>query len=251
MISLGCWDAALLLLVSAQATVIARLGQPERKALVMALPIPSSLAMLAVGVPVSTPHVAGLCLLLAFMHGVRGLHDRARVPIIPAIVLSAVGYCVAGALLKPVLPQTPAAFWLACAATVLLALLARALFPHREEASYRSPLSLWVKIPIVVGVVALLILLKNILHGFTTWFPMVGVLAAYEARSSLGTMCRVLPDFMLAMVPMVAVIYLAQFCLGLPGAVGVGWLVFLPLLFFLTRSFRKMPPPEKPSSSVP
>ena len=241
MISLGFWDAALLVLVSAQATLLAYLSHPKWKALILALPIPFSLATLAVGAPVNTSHVAALNVLLAFTHGVRWLHYRAGVSIIPSISISAVGYCVAGVLLRMVLPQTAGAFWLACALTMLVAIITHAIFARQEEPSHRSPLPIWIKFPIVVGVVSTLILIKSILQGFATMFPMVGVIAAYEARNSLGTVCRALPDFMLAMVPMLAVIRLVQPRLGLLAALGVGWLVFIPMLFPLIRDFWRSP----------
>jgi hypothetical protein len=181
--------------------------------------------------------VFALNVLLAYTHGVRWLHLRARVPIIPAIALSAAGYCVAGALLKGVLPESDWAFWAACALTLLVAAATHAVFPRQEEPGHRSPLSPWVKLPVVVGVVSLLILIKNLLQGFTTMFPMVGVVAAYEGRYSLGTVCRALPDFMLAMVPMLAVVRLVQPRWGLGAALAAGWLVFIPALLVVARDF--------------
>jgi len=75
------------------------------------------------------------------------------------------------------------------------------------------------------------------LQGFMTMFPMVGVVASYEARYSLGAVCRAIPDFMFAMVPMMAVVRLAQPQLGLGVALCAGWLVFIPLLAPLIRDF--------------
>jgi hypothetical protein len=240
-ISLGFWDAALLVIVSSQATLLAYLSHPRWKALIMALPIPFTLAALAVGAPVNVSHVVALNVLLAFTHGVRWLHHGAKLPIIPSIALSAAGYCLAGALLKSVLPQSELAFWTACVLTFLVAVAAHALFPRPDEPDHRSPLHPWLKFPMVAGVVAILILMKQMLQGFTTMFPMVGVFAAYEGRTCLGTICRTLPDFMLGMVPMLAVVRLAQPRLGLGPALAVGWLVFISVLFPLIREFWKAP----------
>ena len=248
MISLGFWDGALLVLVSAQATLLAYLSHPKWKALILALPIPFSLATLAVGAPINTSHVVALNVLLAFTHGVRCLHYRAGLPIIPSISISAVGYCVAGALLRMVLPQTAGAFWLACALTMLVAIFTHAIYPRHEEPSHRSPLPFWIKFPAVVGVVSMLILIKSILQGFATMFPMVGVFAAYESRNSLGAVCRALPDFMIAMVPMLAVMRLVQPRLGLIAALGVGWLVFIPMLYPLIRDFWRTPIASQPKA---
>lgn len=248
MITLGFWDVALLVLVSSQATLLAYLSHPKWKALILALPIPFTLAALAVGAPVNTSNVVALNILLAFTHGVRWLHNRAGVPIIPSIVLSALGYCVAGALLKSALPQSDLAFWTACVLTLLVAAVTHAVFPRGDEPDHRSPLTPWLKLPMVAGVVFFLILIKRVLQGFMTMFPMVGVFAAYEGRTSLRAVCRTLPDFMFAMVPMMAAVRLAQPRMGLLAALGVGWLVFIPMLFPLIRDFWGSTGPKSPKT---
>ncbi len=237
MIALGTWDIVLLVVVSLQATLLAYLDHPRWKALILALPIPFTLAALAVGAPVNATNVAALNVLLAFIHAVRLLHDKARVPIVPSIAVSAAGYCLAGALLKTVIPATNLAFWIACVLTLGVAAATHAVFRRGDEPDHRSQLKPWVKLPMVAAVVFGLILIKRILAGFTTMFPMVGLFAAYEGRTSLRAVCRTLPDFMFAMVPMLAVIRLVQPRLGLGPALAVGWLVFIPMLYPLVRDF--------------
>lgn len=248
MIAFSFLDIALLVIVSTQATLLAYIPHPKWKALVMVLPIPFTLASLAVGAPVNTTHVAALNLLLAYTHAVRLLHARAGVPIIPAIVLSAAGYGGAGALLRNVLPLTPAAFWIACGLSLIVAAAAQALFPRPEEPDHRSHLPPWLKFPIIAGVILILIVMKRFLQGFMTMFPMVGVVASYESRTSLGLVCRAMPDFMLAMIPMMAVVRIVQPQLGLGLALGVGWLVFIPMLAFLIRDFGTAKNPGPKSS---
>jgi hypothetical protein len=228
--SFGFWDIALLTLVSAQATLLAYLSHPTWKAVIMTLPIPFTLAALAVGLPVGTTNVVALLILLAFMHGVRLLHDGAGVPIIPAISVSAVGYCAIGAVLRPLTPRSEWSFWAACGVVVLVSLAANSLFPHKDEPEYRSPMSPWLKFPLVAAVILGLILLKRTLQGFMTLFPMIGVFAAYETRYSLHALCRAFTDFILAMVPLMIIVRLGQPRLGLGPALVVGWLVFLPIL---------------------
>ena len=237
MIRFETWDIVLLTVVSLQATLLAYLPSPKWKALILTLPIPFTLASLALGAPVGATHVVALNLLLAYTHGVRLLHDRASVPIIPAIVLSAAGYCLAGALLRPVIPQTAAAFWAACVLTLAVAAAAHALFRLGREPDHRSHLPFWIKLPIVAGVILSLLLMKRVLQGFMTMFPMVGVVASFEARQSLGSVCVALPDFMFAMVPMFAVVRLTQPSLGLGIALAAGWIVFIPMLAPLIRDF--------------
>ena len=180
MIAFGFWDIALLVLVSSQATLLAYVRHPKWKALIMVLPIPFTLASLAVGAPVNTTHVAALNLLLAYTHAVRVFHDHLRLPIILAIVLATAGYCVAGALLRDVLPLTDAAFWVTCVLTLLVAAAAHALYPKPDESGSRTHLPVYLKFPIVAGVILMLIVMKRFLQGFMTMFPMVGVVASYE-----------------------------------------------------------------------
>ncbi|MHB8054163.1 MAG: hypothetical protein ACYDH3_02815 [Candidatus Aminicenantales bacterium] len=243
--SLGFWDIALLVLVGGQATLLSYLRHPKWKALILALPIPFTLAALAVGSPVNTTHLAALTLLLAYTHGVRLLHNRAGLPILPSILLSAAGYCGIGVLLRPLMPQSETAFWLACVLTLGIAVLTHAMYTCPEEPGHRTHLPVWIKFPLVVGIIFLLILIKGLLGGFMTMFPMVGVIASYEARTSLGAVCRAMPDFMFAMVPMLAVVHLVQPKLGLGPALLLGWLVFLPMLAPLIRDFWK---PKTPPS---
>jgi hypothetical protein len=135
------------------------------------------------------------------------------------------------------LPQSDLAFWVACGLTLAVAVAAHALYPKQDEPVHRSHLPLWIKFPVVAGVILALILMKSALQGFMTMFPMVGVVASYECRYSLGSLCRALPDFMLAMVPMMAVVRLVQPQLGLGVALAAGWLIFIPLLAPLVRDF--------------
>ncbi len=244
MIALGFWDLALLSIVSVQATLLAYVRHPKWKALIMVLPIPFTLASLALGAPVNTTHVVALNLLLLYTHAVRLLHVCAGVPIIPAIILSAAGYCGVGALLRNVLPLTPAAFWIACALSLGVAAAAHALFPRHDEPGHRSHLPPWIKFPIIAGVILMLIVMKRFLGGFMTMFPMVGVVASYESRTSLGSVCRAMPDFMFAMIPMMAVVRVVQPQLGLGPALGAGWLVFIPMLAPLIRDFWTVKSPE-------
>jgi hypothetical protein len=246
MIHLGTWDLILLAVVSTQATLLAYLPDPKWKALIMTLPIPFTLASLAVGAPVNSTHVAALNLLLGYTHGVRLLHDRAKLPIILAILISAAGYCLAGALLRPVLPQSGAAFWVACVLTLIVAVAAHALYRRHEEPGHRSHLPFWIKFPLVAGVILALILMKRILQGFMTMFPMVGLIAAYEARHSLWTLSRSGPAIVLGLGSMAGAMRLLQAQAGwsVAPSVAVGFLVWaavalpIPFLLYFTMQGR-------------
>lgn len=232
---IGFWDVLLLAVVPVQATAIAYLHAPGHKALVLTLPVPFTIATLAVGKPVNATNVLGLLLLLAFTHGVNYFHNRLRVPIMVSIVACALAYCAAGAALVPVVPKSSAAFWTMAGGVFIVALWAYAKTPHRVEPGHRSPMPVWTKFPIVFGVVLGLVAMKSILAGFMTLFPMLGVITAYEARHSLWTICRQVPVIMLTILPMLVVIHVSGPYVGLAIGLVAGWIVFLGLLVLFMK----------------
>jgi len=109
------------------------------------------------------------------------------------------------------------------------------LTPYRQEPGHRTTLPVWIKSPIIVGVVAFVVVVRRVLEGFMTVFPMVGVIAAYEARHSLYTMCRQMSIVLLTLTPLMATCRLTQAWLGLSRALAVAWLVFVICLTAMTR----------------
>jgi len=174
--------------------------------------------------------IISLILLLSFTHMVRIFHYTFRCPIIPVIAASALAYCLAGTILAHFLPDTPAAFWIAFGVTLPITALTYGLTPPVDERGYRTPLPLYIKMPIIIAVVVGLVTLKGQLQGFMTMFPMVGVLAAYEARHSLWTVCRQVNAGILMFLVMMLVIYLTQNRWGLAMGLGFGWCVYMLLL---------------------
>jgi hypothetical protein len=85
--------------------------------------------------------------------------------------------------------------------------------------------------------------IKQHLGGFMSMFPMVGVVAAYEARNSLWTIVRRIPWLMVIMTPAMCLIRLTQDRLGLPAALALAWLVVLTLLWALRRCYTGSEPP--------
>ena len=233
-LQVGVWDLLLVLVVSAQALLLAYAVDPRWKAVYSTLPLPFTVAYLAVGLPVAATNMLALPLLLLYYQVVRVLYQRWNVPIVPAIALAVLTYGVVGAVLAQALSSTEATFWLASAAVWLAGIVFLAKNPRRTEAGHRSPLPIYLKLPITVALVALLVFIKSLLAGFATLFPLVGTVAAYEARYSLGTVGRQLPVLFIAMVPMMAAIRLAQPLLGVGVALAAGWLVFLVLYVPLT-----------------
>ena len=237
-INIGTWDIVLLVVVSVQATTLAYLYHPEWKAFIYSLPVPFTFATLALGRTVDATNVAGLILMLLYTHCVRILHQRFRLNIIFSIVLSALGYCVIGGSVARIMPRNDLVFWIATISAYLIVLVLYLRTPRRDEPGHRSPMPVWAKLPIIMGVILVLIVLKSSLKGFMTLFPMVGVVAAYEARHSLWTIGRQIPVFSLAMIPMMVTIRLAEPHVGLGFSLVAGWVVFLSILLPVNRSMR-------------
>lgn len=232
---LGFWDVMLVVAVSVQATTLAYMYDPRWKAFLLSLPIPFTIASLAVGRPIDATNVLGLVVLLIFTNAVRLLYHRLHFPIVAAIVASAALYCAIGWGVGLVLPAGNLVFWISSLATLLLALYMLRHFPHREEQGHRSPLPVYIKLPIIVCVICTLVLIKQGLKGFMTVFPMVGVVAAYEARHSLWTISRQIPILMIILVPMMVTIHIAQGWVGFGNALALGWVVMLSMLIPITR----------------
>lgn len=232
------WDIALIVVVSVMGTAIAYLRDPEHKAFILMLPVPFTLATLAVGRPLDATNVLAMGLLLAFTLGVWLLHARWQWPSLAAIAVCALGYCGLGMSLTRMRLGSDDAFWAATGAMLLLSVTLIRGLPAYTEPPYRSPLPVWIKLPAIALVISGLVLIKAHLAGFMTMFPMVGVVAAYEARHSLWTNVRRIPWVIATMLPMMVVIRVLQDWVGLPGALAVAWPVFLAVLWGFRRGYQ-------------
>lgn len=233
------WDVVLIAVVSAQSTLLAYVHRPKWKALLLNLPLPFTFATLSVGRPIDITNVAGFLLLLLYAHGVRILNWRFKTPIVLAIAISALGYCILGTALAEVLPKTDTIFWLFCALVITAAIFFHWKLPPRDEPGHRSGLPVGIKFVSIVFVIIGLIVIKNRLQGFMTMFPMVTLFACYEGRHCLWTICRQVPVIMLTMLSMVIVMRLAQPYIGYAWALLPGWSVFLMLLIPMIKRQRK------------
>lgn len=236
----GFWDWLLVLVVSLQATAIAYLYKPEWKALALSLPVPFTVAYLALGQPINATNVGGVAVWFVFMHGVRILHQGRHWPIVPVIAVMALAYCLIATALAPILPTSAPAFWISL--LLLIPLVGWAFLGLRpeDEPGHRSALPLLVKLPLLVAVVLVVLILKKQMQGFMTVFPMVSVIAVYEARHSLRTMCAQVPATILVIMAMFAIIRLAEPLWGSASALALSWVVGM-LLLALFR-LRRAPP---------
>lgn len=232
---LNPWELALLVVVSLQVTVIAYLHAPRLKALVLALPLPFTLISLAMDHAVDATNLLGVVAIFVYVHLVRLLHQRAGLHIVPSIGLSVGAYCGLGWTLLHVVPATPATFWVLAGGLLVAGACLNWRLGSRAEPGHRTPLPIWLKLPVVLAVVCLLLAVKESLQGVATLFPMVSVPGAYEARHSLWTLGRQMPILVLTLVSLMIVTRLAQPHVGLLGALGLGWIAYLLLLGPLLR----------------
>ena len=231
------WDLALIVLVSIMGTAVAYINNPEHKAFMLMLPVPFTLATLSLTRPVDATNVLGLGVLFVFAFGVWELHARRRCPIFVAIAVCVVAYCVIGAGLVHLTPVSDAAFWITAPVMWIVSILLIRALPYRKEPSHRTPLPVWIKLPAVAVVIAGIVAIKQHLGGFMTTFPMIGVVAAYEARNSLWTIVRRIPWVMFLMTPMIAFIRLTQPRIGLPAALVLAWIMLLALLLVFRKRY--------------
>jgi hypothetical protein len=234
-IQFSIWDLGLVLAAAAQATALAYTFHPRWKAFLMILPIPFTFVVLSLGLPVGAGNVLGLGLWAVYLYGVYLLHARLGVNIFLSIAASLAVYCVSATLLAKVAPETAWMFWGSIGVLSVLSVVVYFLQPHRTEPGHRSPLPLWVKFPTILIIVLGMVLLKSAMGGFLAAFPIIGILAAYEARNSLWVLCRQTPVMMLMFFAMIVAIYLTQPYLPLLGAIAVGWGVYFVLLAILFR----------------
>jgi hypothetical protein len=225
------WDILLVAVVSLQATALAYLRAPRWKALAFTFPFPFTILALSMDRPLGAAHMLALSLVFVFIHCVRLVHQRAKVPILPAIALGVLVYASLGWFGARWLPDTATAFWAASALVIGFGAIAYLKIPGRTEPGHRTLLPLWKKLPLIVLTVFFLVQLKPILQGFATLFPMIGILVSYEARHSLWTIGRQMPVLILTMGPLMVTVYLLQSRLGL----ACGWVVFLAILIPFTR----------------
>ena len=245
--SISPWDIVLVLVVTAMGTSLAYVSDPRWKAFFLGLPFPFTIANLALNQPIGPSHVLGMAVLLLFTNLVRWLHTLLKLPIIPTIAIGALVYLAFGAALNRLVPSGASSFWISLALVFALAICLLVFLPRRQEPAYRSPLQPGLKIAAIAGVISVIVALKQVLGGFMTMFPMVGTIAAYEARHSLWTISRQIPILIVEIVPMMAVMWLAQNLLhaGIPLSLAEGWVVFLAVMVPITLAQMR---PDRPVS---
>ena len=241
---IGFWDVALVLVATMHATLLTYVSNPRWKTIVWMMPFTLTMSTLAVARPVDATHVLGLVLLLLFTHAARILHYNLRLPIVPSILLSAVGYCAIGWAAAGFVPTTNLMFWLSVMATIAMALAAMRYGSRHKEDGHKNLSPLWIKLPVIVAVVFVLVAIKRGLGGFMSAFPIVGVVAIYESRKCLWSVCQAMPAATLMLLSVFVASHLTQNLVGLGPSLVIGWGAFfcilglrstIPLLFASNR----------------
>lgn len=235
----GGWEIGLIVAASVLVTATAYLRSPLWKMFVMYLPLPFTFAVIIVGKPVDATNVIGLALLYVYAVAVRVLHHKFRIPIIPSITVSAGLYCLVAFFSRPIIPGNDAAFWCSVLLLVVFCLaLMLVTVPHNEP-EYRTPLPLWMKLPIIVGIILALVLAKKWLGGFMTTFPIVMLAGTYEVRKSLHALTDRFPMLVLLVLSLGIISRVTFASVGLKPSLVLGWIVCLIeliVLFVWTKS---------------
>ena len=193
-------DIALIVIVTSMAAGIAYLHDPRLKALLYTIPLPFLAARYASGVPVDATHVLGVFTTLAFLSlTLLGLR-RFRLPIAVAEGIGIAVFCGIGFAVGRWVPSSDAAFWVAVAVVVPALLALRLFLKPVHEPGHRTQMPVWIKVPLILLIVVLVVWAKGPLRGFMPTFPFVGTFAVYETRRSLRTTVRQFVRFCLGFV---------------------------------------------------
>ncbi|WBB53978.1 hypothetical protein [Verrucosispora sp. WMMD573] len=203
------------LLVTAVVWAVTLIRPVRWRALVAALPLPMTAALLATGHPVDGSQLVGVVGLNLFFGVVALAHHRFRLPILLADLAGVAGYLALAVVLRPfALPFGPT-----LAATVSLWLLAM-LVLHRlpgpdqpaDPADPAGParLSVAARLLLVLAGAALTGLLGQVLRGLVVTFPYAGVLVAVEVRRDLPAFCRHFARNSLALIGFLVGVRLGQ-----------------------------------------
>ena len=194
----GFYDYLLIFAVAALGTFSAYLKDPQLKAVCATIPVPFGFAYLTLEMPIGAANAGSAILCFLFVHIVRLLTYKAHLHVIFSIFVGICVFILIGALLLPYLPTEEWFFLLICAFDFSLGVLVFQKQSYRHGVHHKTPLPIYIKAPAVAAVVAMLMVIKKILGGFATSFPMMNSIVSYESRHSLGDQCRQLPLFLIA-----------------------------------------------------
>lgn len=192
------YDWLLVFMVTALGTLSAYLKDPQLKAVTATIPIPCGFAYIAVGLPMGAANAISGFMCLLYVHIVRLLHYKVKVPIIPSIIAGLAFFVALGTFLMPRIPNTDAVFIGVCLFDFIVGVVLFQKQKYSAGVRYKTPLPIYVKAPAIAIVVSGLMFIKRLMGGFCTSFPMMNSIVSYESRFSLDDQCRQLPLFLIA-----------------------------------------------------
>lgn len=206
---------------------LAYLHSPRVKMVLFAMPVPFTCAFLASRMPINASHCSAFILVTAYHWLVLLLHQRWRVPLLPAIVISALCYIVCGAVLKPTMHLN---FLALLALAGVLWLVGVWLYKPVVEPGFRSPTPIWLKAPLIFVIGISIYSLSSLMAGAVVSFPYAGVFTSWEMRRSLRTLAGQYMVNNLSGLAMLLAMWLVQDHTGTLGTLAVGWVAMLSVL---------------------
>lgn len=192
------YDWLLVFMVTALGTLSAYLKDPQLKAVTATIPIPFGFAYIAVGAPIGAANAISGFMCMLYANIVRLLHYKAKVPIVPSIIIGLAWFVVTGTFLMPRIPDGEAFFIGVCVFDFTVGLIMFQKQKYSSGVKYKTPLPIYIKAPAIACVVSGLMFIKRFMGGFCTSFPMMNSIVSYESRFSLADQCRQLPLFLIA-----------------------------------------------------
>ena len=235
------YDWLLVFMVTALGTLSAYLKDPQLKAVTATIPIPCGFAYIAVGLPMGTENAVFGFMCMLYVHIVRILHYKVKVPIVPSIIAGLAFFVALGTFLHSRIPEGEAYFIGACVFDFIIGVIFFQKQKYKSGVRYKTPLPIYIKAPAIAGVVSGLMLIKRLMGGFCTSFPMMNSIVSYESRFSLGDQCRQLPLFLIAGPFMFATMRYVEIGFGLNHWIVllIGYVVFATIYWPLNKELKR------------
>jgi len=235
------YDWLLVIVVTTLGTISAYLKDPQLKAVTATIPIPCGFAYIAVGLPMGAANAISGFMCLLYVHIVRILHYKAKVPIVLSIIAGLTFFVTLGTFLMPRIPDSEPFFIGVCIFDCLLGIILFQTQSYKPGIHYKTPLPVYIKAPAIAGVVSGLMFIKRLMGGFCTSFPMMNSIVSYESRFTLGDQCRQLPLFLIAAPFMFVEMHFIETRLGLNHWIVLlcGYALFAAIYWPLNQELRR------------
>ena len=145
------YDWLLIIMVTALGTLSAYLKDPQLKAVTATIPIPCGFAYIAVGLPMGAANAISGFMCLLYVHIVRILHYKVKVPIIPSIIAGLAFFVALGTFLMPRIPDSEPVFIGVCIFDFIVGVVLFQTQSYKSGVRYKTPLPVYIKAPAIAG----------------------------------------------------------------------------------------------------